>query len=103
MGPPPAPAGIEGAGAIVHDATESEDGVDDLVDDLEQLARLAVMCTLVMVQLGCLVPLNETCNPQTILILPLCYCPMCPIQWDRVQFMNWIMHRGCTHPWVFLF
>jgi hypothetical protein len=22
------------------------------------------------------------------LILPLCYCPMCPIQWDRVQ-LNW--------------
>ena len=42
-----------------------------------------------MVQSGCLVPLNvETCSPQTILILPLCYCPMCPIQWDRVQ-LNW--------------
>jgi hypothetical protein len=41
-----------------------------------------------MVQTSCLVPLNETCSPQTILILPLCYCPMCPIQWDRVQ-LNW--------------
>jgi hypothetical protein len=24
----------------------------------------------------------------SFLILPLCYCPMCPIQWDRVQ-LNW--------------
>jgi len=44
-----------------------------------------------MVQTSCLVPLNETCSPQTILILPLCYCPMCPIQWDRVQ-LNSIGH-----------
>ena len=41
-----------------------------------------------MVQTSCLVPLNETCSPQTILILPICYCPMCPILWDRVQ-LNW--------------
>jgi hypothetical protein len=30
----------------------------------------------------------RTCSPQIILILPLCYCPICPIKWDRVQ-LNW--------------
>ena len=48
---------------------------------------LAVMCSYGPDKL-LLVPLNETCSPQTILILPICYCPMCPIQWDRVQ-LNW--------------
>ena len=51
---------------------------------------LAVMCSYGPDKLlgAFLVPLNETCSPQTILILPICYCPMCPIQWDRVQ-LNW--------------
>ena len=47
----------------------------------------------VMVQTGCLVPLNETCRLQTILflILTLCYCPIVsnsvgqgPIELDMV-------------------
>ena len=44
-----------------------------------------------MVQTGCLVPLNETCSPQIILIQPLCYCPIAsnsvgqgPIELDMV-------------------
>ena len=57
------------------------------------VVSLAVMCSygpdkLLLLLGALLVPLNETCSPQTILILPICYCPMCPIQWDRVQ-LNW--------------